>query len=106
MIKQFNSKFNFAVDANDPKKLSTKDRTRIKNLLKAKKESLNNQLVRAIDTRCTQDREALLQTKVRFKKLQEEGSEQTRALAKFGLTASDHYEIVSEIAKLQYNHQT
>ena len=61
--------FDLKIDLSDAKKLTDKECAQIKNLLKAKRESLNNQLVKVIDTQCASDREALLQTKVRFKRL-------------------------------------
>ena len=75
LVKKFHHRFNLAVDINEPKKLTEKDCRRINDLMKAKRESLNKQIVKVIDTRCATDREALLQTKLRFKRLQEEGSE-------------------------------
>ena len=69
LVKKFNKRFGVAVDINEPKKLTEKDCRRINDLMKAKRESLNKQLVKAIDTRCAVDREALLQTKLKFKRL-------------------------------------
>ena len=91
------------IDPAQPTKISEKECNQIKNLMKAKRESLNNSLVKIIDTQCAADREALLQTKVRFKRLQEEGSEQTKALKSIGLTEADKQEITAEVAKLQFD---
>ena len=52
--------FDTKIDTTNPMKISEKECAQIRHLLKAKKESLNNQLVKTIDTQCASDREALL----------------------------------------------
>ena len=60
LIKQFNKVFDTRIDSKDPMKLSDKECNMVRKMIKARRETLNDRLVKVIDTQCAADREALL----------------------------------------------